>query len=155
MHLLNQTPLDWLSTKQATVETATYGSEFVTARQATEQIIAMRLTLGYMGDSLEESAWMLGDNPSIITPSTIPHSRLNKRHNALAYYHVRAAVAAGFLKFCWIDTKQNVADVLTKHLPYAVFRPLVEPVLFWRGETMKKDPSGEKDNPEPKGSVKS
>ena len=45
LHLFNQTPVDWFSKKQATVETATYGSEFVAARQATEQIIAMRLTL--------------------------------------------------------------------------------------------------------------
>ena len=31
-HMLNKTPLDWYSKKQATVETATYGSEFVAAR---------------------------------------------------------------------------------------------------------------------------
>ena len=58
LHLLNQTPVDWFSKKQATVETATYDSEFVAARQATEQIIAMRLTLQYMRVPLEESAWM-------------------------------------------------------------------------------------------------
>jgi hypothetical protein len=29
LHLINKTPLDWYSKKQATVETATYGSEFV------------------------------------------------------------------------------------------------------------------------------
>ena len=31
LHLINQTPIDWHSKKQATVETATYGSEFVAA----------------------------------------------------------------------------------------------------------------------------
>ena len=39
LHLLNQTPIEWYSKKQPTVETATYGSEFVAARIATEQII--------------------------------------------------------------------------------------------------------------------
>jgi Reverse transcriptase (RNA-dependent DNA polymerase) len=32
LHLINKTPLDWYSKKQATVETATYCSEFVAAR---------------------------------------------------------------------------------------------------------------------------
>ena len=31
LHLINKTPIDWYSKKQATVETATYGSEFVAA----------------------------------------------------------------------------------------------------------------------------
>ena len=83
LHLLNQTPVDWFSNKQATVETATHGSEFVTARHATEQIIAEKLTLQYMGIPLEEAASRLGDNQCIIKTSTIPHSDLNKRHNAL------------------------------------------------------------------------
>jgi hypothetical protein len=39
LHLINKTPLDWYSKKQATVETATYGSEFVAARICVEQII--------------------------------------------------------------------------------------------------------------------
>jgi hypothetical protein len=32
LHLVNKTPTDWYSKKQATVETATYGSKFVAAR---------------------------------------------------------------------------------------------------------------------------
>ena len=35
-HFVNKTPVDWYSKKQARVETATYGSEFVAARTATE-----------------------------------------------------------------------------------------------------------------------
>ena len=42
LHLFNKTPMDWYSKKQATVETAPYGSEFVAARTCTEQIIEIR-----------------------------------------------------------------------------------------------------------------
>ena len=45
LHLLNKTPIDWYSKKQATVETATVGSEYVAARTAVEQIIDLRTTL--------------------------------------------------------------------------------------------------------------
>jgi hypothetical protein len=38
LHLVNKTPLDWYSKKQATVENATYGSEFVAAHTCVEQI---------------------------------------------------------------------------------------------------------------------
>jgi hypothetical protein len=39
LHFLNQTPMDWYLKKQATVETATFGSEFVTARTTINQIL--------------------------------------------------------------------------------------------------------------------
>ena len=38
LHFVNKTPVDWYSKKQATVETVTYGSEFVAAKTTTEQI---------------------------------------------------------------------------------------------------------------------
>jgi hypothetical protein len=38
LHLFNQTPIEWFSKKQATVETATYGSEFMAAKTAVQQI---------------------------------------------------------------------------------------------------------------------
>jgi hypothetical protein len=41
LHLINKTPLDWYSKKQATVETATYGSEFVAARICVEPTYAV------------------------------------------------------------------------------------------------------------------
>ena len=35
LHLINQTPIQWFAKKQNTVETETYGSEFMVACQAT------------------------------------------------------------------------------------------------------------------------
>ena len=48
LHFCNQTPSDWYCKKQATVETATYGSECVATKTATGQIMDMRYTLRYL-----------------------------------------------------------------------------------------------------------
>jgi hypothetical protein len=39
LHFMNKTPIDWYSKKQATVKTATYGSEMVAFCTGVEQII--------------------------------------------------------------------------------------------------------------------
>ena len=54
LHMLNATPIDWYSKKQATVETATYGSEFVAACICIVQVIDLQTTLMYLGVSIQE-----------------------------------------------------------------------------------------------------
>ena len=130
LHLMNNTPIDWFSKRQDTVETATYGSEFVAARIATEQIMDIRTTLRYMGIPINDKTYMYGDNESVVTSSTLPHSVLKKRHNMLAYHRVRAAIAAGILRFTHIKGTDNPSDVLTKHLGFQVAFPLLKPFLF-------------------------
>ena len=74
-----------------------------------------------------------------------PHSSLMKRHNALAYHRVREAVAAKIMHYGHIPGYQNPADVLTKFLPWTTSRPLIEPILFWKGEN---DKSASTDHPQ-------
>ena len=88
VHYMNQTPVDWYTKKQGTVETATYGSEFNAARTAVEQIIDLRTTLRYFGVPVLDHSYMFGDNQSVVTSSTIPQSCLNKRHTILSYHKV-------------------------------------------------------------------
>ena len=144
LHLLNGTPLEWFSKRQSTVETATYGSEFVAARIATDQIIDLRISLRYLGVPVHSKSYLFGDNQSVVTSSTIPHSGLNKRHNALSYHRVREAIAADILAFLHVDGKLNVADVLSKHCGFQQAWPLIKPLLFWMGDTMDCDVRGEK-----------
>jgi hypothetical protein len=115
LHYLNQTPIQWFAKKQNTVETASYSSEFMAARQATEQIIVLRYTLRMMGIPIDGPAWIFGDNESVVTSSTIPQSTLNKRHNALSYHRVRENIAADVIYFMHIAGKNNLSAVLTKY----------------------------------------
>ena len=139
LHLLNQTPIQWFAKKQNTVETATYGSEFMVARQATEQILDLRYTLRMMGIPIDGKSWLFGDNQSVITSSTVPKSTLNKRHNALSYHRVRECIAMGIINLIHVDGKNNPSDVLTKFLPHHKLHPLTQPLLFWKGDTMIND----------------
>ena len=88
-HLLNKTPIDWLSKQKDTVETAMYGSEFVAGRIALDQIVDLRHTLWYLGVPLAGPLWLFGDNLSMINSSTVPGGKLVKRHNILLYHRMK------------------------------------------------------------------
>jgi len=135
LHLVNQTPIDWFSKKQATVETATYGSEFVAARTCVEQIIDLRTTLRYLGVPISKKSYLFGDNESVVNSSTNPHGKLHKRHTALSYHRVREAIASGMIMFYHIPGSSNPADILSKHWGYQQVWNLLKPLLFWSGDT--------------------
>ena len=99
LHLLNGTPIDWYSKRQSTMETATYGSEFVAARTAIDQITELRHSLHYLGVPIREQSYMYGDNRSVVLNATVPHSILSKRHHLLSYHRVREAIAAKYVAF--------------------------------------------------------
>ena len=120
-----------MSKRQDCVESATYGSEVVAARLATEQIMDLRTTLRYMGVPVVGHTYMFGDNKSVITSSTIPHSAMKKRHNFLAFSRVREAIAMGMINFIHCFSPHNPADVLTKSMGHGPMYALIKPFLFY------------------------
>jgi hypothetical protein len=135
LHLCNQTLIDWYSKRQATVETATFGSEFTATRIAVDQIIDLRTTLRYVGVPISEKSYMFGDNQAVITNSSIPHSSLRNWHNALAYHRVREMITANILGYYWIDGKNNPADIVSKRWSYLQIWHLLKPLRFYSGDT--------------------
>ena len=133
LHFVNKTPVDWYSKKQATAETATYGSEFVAAKTATEQIMDIRQTLRYLGAPIGAKSFLFGDNRSAVTSATLPHSTLTKRHNILAFHRVREAIAAKLMAFYWIQSAYNLSDMLSKHCDHPTVTPMLLKLLITRG----------------------
>ena len=135
LHLLNKTPIDWYSKLQSTVETATFGSEYVAGRTCTEQVIDLRLTLRYLGVPIKGSTMVFGDNETVMNSAQQPYSRLHKRHIALSYHKTREAIAAGITRFFHIRSENNPADILSKHWDYASIWQTLRPLLFWAHDT--------------------
>jgi hypothetical protein len=111
-----KSPIVWYSKRQNTVETSTFGSEFVAMRQATELIEALRYKLRMFGIPIDGPTRVYGDNGAVISNSSIPTSTLTKKHNAICYHRVREAVAAGTTAIGKVHTDYNLADLFTKQL---------------------------------------
>jgi hypothetical protein len=133
--MINKMPLDWYSKKQATVETATYGSEFVAARICVEQVIDLRNTLRYLGVPIRSKSYMFGDNKSVVDSSMQVYAKLHKRHNMLSFHRVREAIASGMIGFYYIPGDINPADILSKHWGYSQIWYQLRALLFWKGDT--------------------
>ena len=134
LHFINTTPVDWCLKRQATVKTATYGSEFVAAKTATEQIRDLRNTLRYLGVPIMTKAYMFDSNKSVITSATIPQSVLNKRHYMLSYHRVKEAIAAKILDFYWCSSNQNKNDILSKHWEHAKVKNTIRELFDYQGD---------------------
>ena len=71
-------------------------------KTATEQILDTRQTLRYLGTPINTKPLLFGDNRSVVTSATLPHSTLTKHHNiSLTFHRVREAIAEK-LGFYWI-----------------------------------------------------
>ena len=128
--LLNNTPVCWISKRQKTVESSTYGSELVAMRIAVELIMSMRYCLRMLGVNLEEKSLLVGDNMAVVLNTTIPSSMLKKKHLACNYHKVRETIAAGIIDFGHIESGDNLADIATKPLNRVAFENLTSMYLF-------------------------
>jgi len=135
LHIINKTPMDWFCKKQATVESATYGTEFVAARTCVEQVIDIRTTLRYLGVRIRDKSYMFGDNKSVVDSSMQLNAKLHKRHCMLSFHRVREAIAAKIILYWFVPGHDNPADILSKHWGYAQVWMLLKALLFWRGDT--------------------
>ena len=97
----------------------------VAAKTATEQIMDIRQTLRYLGAPIGAKSFLFGDNRSVVTSATLPHSTLNKRYNILAFHRVREAIAAKLMAFYWIQSAYNLSDMLSKHWDHPTVYPMI------------------------------
>ena len=113
---LNGAPIYWLSKKQQSCETSSYGSEFRAMTHCTEYIRGLRYKLRQMGIPVEEPAFIYGDNKSVLSNATMPDSVLQKKANSIAYHFVREGTSCDEWRIAYINTNENIADLLTKPL---------------------------------------
>ena len=78
----------------------------------------------------------VGDNESAGNSSSIPHAKIHERHVYLSFHRVREEISAGILTYRVIPGKDNPADILSKHRGYQQAWNLLQPMLFWKGDTM-------------------
>jgi hypothetical protein len=114
---INRAPVLWYSKRQNTVETSTFGSEFLAMKTVTEAIITLRAKLQWFGVPVDGPADVYADNESMVKCTRDFDTTLNKKHNSVCYHYCRQAVAAKILRTGKVHTDFNLADPYTKALP--------------------------------------
>lgn len=119
----NRAPILRYSKRQNTVETSTFGSEFIAAKIAVELIEGLRYKLWMFGVPIDGPANVYCDNNSVVTNSIRPESTLKKKHNAIAYHKVIEAIAQGTIRIAKEPGE-------TKPLPGPRMRTLIQHILY-------------------------
>lgn len=131
---LNSALIYWFSKKQTTIETSSFGSEFMALKQATEYVRGLRYKLRAMGIPVTNCTYIYGDNQSVLVNATVPHSQLKKKANSVAYHHCREGAALDEWRTAYVNTNENTSDMMTKPLPAGQKRNYFCSKLFhfWR-----------------------
>ena len=133
---LNSAPIYWSSKKQGSCETSTYGAEMLAMKHATEYVRGLRYKLRMMGIPVDEPAFVFGDNQSVLANTTNPGSTIKKKMHSIAYHFIREGCAKNEWRTAYINTAENIADLLTKPLPSGEKRwYFVSKILHWVGST--------------------
>ena len=127
---VNRAPILWFSKRQNTVEASTYGSEMLAMRISIEMIEGLRYKLRMLGVPIDGGCNVFCDNNGVVLNTTVPESKLKKKHAAVNYHRVRESIAAGTIRVAKEDTKTNLADVFTKLLDGVTLRFLMLRLLW-------------------------
>lgn len=114
---LNSALVCWWSKKQTSVESSSFGSEFIAMKQCCEYLRGLRYKLRMMGIPCDGPSYIYGDNQSVLANTTIPDSTLKKKSQSIAYHFVREGTARDEWRTTYVNTHDNEADLLTKQLP--------------------------------------
>jgi len=126
----NMALIDWVSKRQATIETSVFGAEFVAMKHGIEKLRGLRYKLRMMGIPLTGPSYIFGDNKSQVTNSTRPESTLKKKCNSICYHAVRESVAMGESLITHFKTGFNLSDLMTKVTHGIKRRRLVSGILY-------------------------
>ena len=111
---LNSSLVYYSSKKQTSVESSSFGSEFIAMKQCCEYVRGLRYKLRMMGIACIKPTYIEGDNQSVLANSAIPDSVLKKKSQSIAYFFVREGSARDEWRLAYIKSTLNEADLLIK-----------------------------------------
>ena len=115
-------PIAWRSTRQAIVTTSSSDAEFVALNLAAKELlwtIGLLRELGYKGSDID-CPIIYGDNNNALSFCNGGQLQTKSKHMAVTQQYIRERVKNGELAVERVDTKNNIADGLTKTLTPAL-----------------------------------
>ena len=134
---LDRSPIYWLSKKQTSCETSTFGSKFVAMKRAFEYVCGLCYKLRMMDIPCEEPCFIYGDNQSVLANTGNPDLQLKKKSCSIAYQFVREGCTADEWHTAYIKTSLNLAVLMGKCLSAVKRNERVRKILRWVADQQK------------------
>ena len=106
--------IQWVSNKQATIESSVSRAEIVAIQQGVETLRGLRYKLRMTGAPCTNPSYIYGDNISVIHSTQRLKSTLKKKSNLVFYHIIRESIAMGESLTSHILTHDKYSDVLVK-----------------------------------------
>ena len=115
--LVGGSPVAWLSKRQTKVALSSNDAEIIAANEALREMMAVRNILLEIGLAQNNPVDVFEDNAQTILAAQRGLSGPRTKHLAVEEHYLHELESGGYAKFRKIATEEQIADVLTKHLP--------------------------------------
>jgi hypothetical protein len=124
LFFLDKSLVSWQSLKQWVVALSSCEAEYIAATTAATQAIWMARLLGELLGREPEVVKLKVDNKSalVLSKNSVFHER--SKHIDLRYHVIRSCLAEGTVSATYINTVDQLADILTKSLGRVKFQEL-------------------------------
>ena len=122
--LLANGAIAWCSKRQGCTSDSTTEAEFVSMAESVKEAIWLRRLLHSLGFPSRLPTNIFSDNQGAIQLVKNPKYHKRTKHIETKYYLIREKYAQQEIEVLYINTKQQLADLLTKALPRETFQHL-------------------------------
>ena len=116
--------VSWSSKRQATVALSSTEAEYMALTHATKEAVWLRALLGELGFHQGDPSIIFEDNQSCIALARNPIHHARTKHIDIRHHYIRERLESD-VTLRYVNTKEMVADALTKPLPKPQFEYLV------------------------------
>ncbi|XP_019054646.1 PREDICTED: uncharacterized protein LOC109115269 [Nelumbo nucifera] len=126
---LGRNLISWSSHEQSTVSRSSTELEYRSLASTAAEILWLQMLLTKLGLKLPRPPVIWCDNLSAKFLSSNPVHHSHTKHIELDVHFIREKVAAGLLLINHIPSHDQIADILTKHLPSTRFNDLTAKLI--------------------------
>ena len=116
--------IDWSSNLQSTIALSSAEAEHIAAFHASRSVFYYRQLLEEFGHLQGEPTILWEDNQACIAQSKNPVNHKRCKHILIKYHYLRHLTESNIIRLEYIVTKNQTADILTKHLAPSDFQRL-------------------------------
>ena len=133
--MLGKSLISWYSGSQPVIAQSSAEAEYYAAGFAANEAIWLKQLLESLGFS-QETITIYEDNLACIALTKNPQFHKKTKHIQVKYHVIRQYVENQILKFIYIPTKDQLADMFTKGLPGCKLRSILTSIgLYRKGES--------------------